>query len=354
MANLTIDVIDANNLLVNVTPVSTQVIAVDTGLTGPRGPAGAGGALGYYGIFCNTATQNNVGYFGSANTIPYNTTIENSGVSIASSNQITFAVDGTFNIHFSGEFNSSNFVNSNGSVWIAKNGVDVANSNTQFSLAENGFNTSITTDWIFTVVAGDYLQIKWSGDDPSIVLIAFSAQTSPTRPVTPSSVITVQQVMNTQIGPTGPEGTITPEQVALLAATETASDIAQAALQRVDITGTTGALVSWDYSFLDISAFKTYTIQELAVSSAAWIRVYSSSAAREADQYRSIYIDAPINCGLILEVITTQPQTVPISPFVVGGDVSGLPTGTAFVNITNTGSNVSGITLTLQILRMEN
>jgi hypothetical protein len=54
--------------------------------------------------------------------------------------------------------------------------------------------------------ANDYIEIAWHSADLNMFLHHDAAGASPTRPETPSVIITVQQVMNTMTGPQGAQG----------------------------------------------------------------------------------------------------------------------------------------------------
>ena len=180
-----------------------------TGPTGATGSPGAGGALGYYGSFYDTTNQT-----ASSTTTSYvinvGSQFEASGVSIVSGNQLTFAHAGTYNIQYSIQFVSSDSNSDNVDVWIRKNGVDVADSNSVYNVpgtSHGGAAALIAAvNYVLTVSAGDYIQLVWAVSNTAISISTLGAQTGPTVPVTPGVILTAQQVMYTQLGPTGPTG----------------------------------------------------------------------------------------------------------------------------------------------------
>ena len=181
-----------------------------TGMTGPVGPQGAGGALGYYGSFYDVTDQTaalvSTGYpmkFGSLDSA--------SGVSIqpdgfSNPSIIKIANSGIYNIQFSAQLHNTGGGGSGDivSIWLRKNGSDVPDTNTDISVKSN--NPFVVAAWNFFVVAssGDEYQLMWSTDDTGIQ-IEYAGAAAP-HPATPSIILTVQQVMNTQLGPTGPTG----------------------------------------------------------------------------------------------------------------------------------------------------
>jgi hypothetical protein len=182
------------------------------GTAGATGLTGAGGALGYYGSFYDetnqTAASTTVAYV-----IGIGKQFEANGVSITSSNRISFAYAGTYNIQYSIQFTNSNTGAStidNADVWLRKNGSDVADSNSIFGVptSKGGTNGAMiaAVNYVLTVAAGDYLQLAWAVTNTTVSILTTAAQTGPTVPITPGVIVTAQQVMYTQMGPIGPQG----------------------------------------------------------------------------------------------------------------------------------------------------
>lgn len=172
------------------------------GAQGATGATGSGGTLGNYGNFYSSATQTNL----SANTaqaITLNNTVSAQNVSVVSNSQITFAEAGTYNIQFSLQLEKTDAGTDTIDIWLAQNGTNVAESNTRLLLDGNGAQSFAAWNWVVNVAAGDYIQIYWSSPDANIQISAFGASTSPSRPAIPSAIVTVAQVMYTQVGPQG-------------------------------------------------------------------------------------------------------------------------------------------------------
>ena len=173
------------------------------GYQGTTGSQGAGGTLGYYGSFYDTTTQS----VGSANTptaMTFNTTAENNGVSITSSSQILFANAGTYNVQFSAQLTQTDNSSDNVQIWLRKNGSDLTETNTTVTMDKQNSDKVASWNFVLTVAANDYLQLMWESNSTSVTLLAQSAGS--TYPATPSVILTVQQVMYTQLGPQGPQG----------------------------------------------------------------------------------------------------------------------------------------------------
>jgi hypothetical protein len=197
-----------------------------TGATGATGPAGAGGASGFWGAFWSNQDQS------AANTTTaYPITLNNTdpdsiGVSVVSNSRVTFANAGVYNIQFSAQ---ADRVSGSGSdsidIWFRKNGTDIPESNTVVTVAGGAAAAKTVAAWnyMLKLSAGDYIELVWRTSDINLQLIHEAVATSPTRPAIPSVIITAQQVMYTQLGPTGATG-VTPANIVLS-----------------DITGLTGA-----------------------------------------------------------------------------------------------------------------
>jgi hypothetical protein len=143
-----------------------------------------------------------------------NTDPDSNGVSIISNNQITYAHDGVYNFTYSLQMvNTDNFTH-DATVWIRKNGVDVADSASFFAVtpSRSGFNGNFIAvcNYTFEVVATDYIQLMWQAESTSVSLQTIAAGTTPTTPESPSAIVTSQQVTYTQLGPTGPQGSAGP------------------------------------------------------------------------------------------------------------------------------------------------
>jgi hypothetical protein len=165
--------------------------------------------LGYYGAFSDSTTQI-AGSTTTAYVITLNTTDEANGVSIVSGSRLTVANAGTYNIQWSGQLQNTSTQEHDAFIWIQKNGVDVAGSTGMVSVpASHGgtYGHTITSwNYIETLAANDYIQFYWSTNNTQISIVNYPARVTPTRPSTASVIVTFDQVMYTQLGPTGATG----------------------------------------------------------------------------------------------------------------------------------------------------
>jgi hypothetical protein len=156
---------------------------------------GTVGGSRYYGQFWSTVSQPN----DTGNAVPMTLDTSdafNQGVSIAVGNisHIVIANPGVYNIQFSAQFGKTDSGQDTVSVWLAKDGVNVADSCTDLDL--NGNNARAVAAWNWLVnptVANTYYQIYWSSADSAMSLLSIGARTTPTRPAVPSLIVTVTQ-----------------------------------------------------------------------------------------------------------------------------------------------------------------
>jgi hypothetical protein len=167
--------------------------------------------VGYWGAFWSNVDQTNAGATSVNFMTVNNSDPSNNQVQIgATSSQIKVLNAGTYNIQFSAQFDKSDGGKDTVDVWFVKNGVNIPDSNSLFSLEGNNDKLIAALNFIVTLSANDYIQLAWFSADTALFLHHDVAGTSPTRPAVPSVIITVQQVTNVVAGPTGATGATGP------------------------------------------------------------------------------------------------------------------------------------------------
>ncbi len=157
-------------------------------------------AAGFYGTFYDNTDQ-----FAANTTTAYPVTFNTPNgawnVELVSSSRITFPYSGVYNIQFSIQFvstenNSNNPAEVN--VWLRKNGSDVAESNSQFTVpnSHGGHSGAMIAalNLVIDLAGGDYIQLMWQTENTLISMQTLPAGTTPTTPVTPSVILTATQV----------------------------------------------------------------------------------------------------------------------------------------------------------------
>jgi len=105
---------------------------------------------------------------------------------------------------------------------------------------------------------------------------------------------------------------------------------------------------------LNISAAKSYMLISVQVNAAAWVRLYSSAAARTADINRSVGSDPAPGSGVIAEILTTQAATQILTPFTLGGNTESPVSNVIYLTVENMDTvNNQQITTTLTLLKLE-
>lgn len=155
---------------------------------------------GYYGVFYDNTNQT-AGSTTTAYPITFNTPNGAWNVTLSSSSHINFPYSGVYNIQFSIQFintdgNANNPLEVN--VWLRKNGSDVAESNSQFTVpaAHGGNNGAMIAalNLVIDLADNDYIELMWQTENTNISIKTLPAGTTPTTPVTPSVILTATQV----------------------------------------------------------------------------------------------------------------------------------------------------------------
>jgi hypothetical protein len=85
------------------------------------------------------------------------------------------------------------------SIWFRKNGTDIPKSNSVFGFAPrknatDPYHVIAAMNFFVELAKNDYIQIMWSTTNVLVTIDAKAAQTSPTRPSTPSAIVTMNYV----------------------------------------------------------------------------------------------------------------------------------------------------------------
>jgi uncharacterized protein with WD repeat len=102
---------------------------------------------------------------------------------------------GTYLITFSA-VGKSTAPNKSLHIWFTVNGENVPRSNTVSKFVGSGNERIITITLLYTFAVGDYFELYMRSDDVGTILVATEAQTSPTRPASPSIILTVNKISN--------------------------------------------------------------------------------------------------------------------------------------------------------------
>lgn len=152
---------------------------------------GTGVTAGTYIVSQTTGTDGSTGdYVVSASQTVASTTITGTCKS-----KIVVHEAGTYNVQFSIQFVNTDASIHDTDVWMRKNGTDVADSNSQFSVPNRHGSIDghlIGALNLFVEMApNDYVELMWATTDSTTTIQYIGTQTGPVRPATPSAIVTV-------------------------------------------------------------------------------------------------------------------------------------------------------------------
>jgi len=128
----------------------------------------------------------------------FGTTDFSNGVTVSNNSRINVKSPGIYNLQFSAQFVNADSQIQDVDVWFRKNGSDIANSNSRYSVpnkhgAING-HLIAALNFFVDLVANDYVEIMWATTNILVTLEQLPTQTSPTRPATPSVIATMMMI----------------------------------------------------------------------------------------------------------------------------------------------------------------
>jgi hypothetical protein len=131
--------------------------------------------------------------------VTFDTIDYENGLRLVSTSRLTADYSGLYNLQFSIQF--SNMANSTEdvSVWFRKNGTNIPKSNSVFGLAprknaSESYHIIAALNYFVDLAKNDYVEIMWSTTNTAVTIDAKGTQTSPTRPTTPSAIVTMNYV----------------------------------------------------------------------------------------------------------------------------------------------------------------
>ncbi len=148
-----------------------------------------------YGAF-QDSTDQTAANTTTAYAVTFNTTDYSNGIYISDSSKLNVRNYGIYNIQFSFQFKNTSNDGQDVDIWFRKNGTDVAGSNSKFYLPPrkstgDPSHLIAAMNYVLEMNANDYVQVMWRVSDTGVSLEQYPTDTSPTRPATPSTIITV-------------------------------------------------------------------------------------------------------------------------------------------------------------------
>ena len=173
--------------VLNVTAVTSGTIELGMQLTGTGVTAGT--RITAYGTGS-----------GGTGTYTVNTSQEVTSTTITGDlpSKITVDYAGLYNLQFSFQFVNTDTQIHDTDVWFRKNGTNIANSNSRFSVpnSHGGIDGHLIAalNFFLDMDPGDFVEIMWHTDDVQVLIEQLPTAASPTRPATPSAIVTMSYV----------------------------------------------------------------------------------------------------------------------------------------------------------------
>lgn len=150
-----------------------------------------------YGSFSSAADQT-IASTTTAYAMTYDTTDFSDGVTVSNSSRLVAGYSGIWNLQFSAQLNNTDTQIQDASIWFRKNGTDIANSNSEFSIpnSHGGVDGRLIAALNFYVdlQKDQYVEIMWSATSTNVSLQHLATQSNPTRPATPSVIATMHYI----------------------------------------------------------------------------------------------------------------------------------------------------------------
>ena len=104
---------------------------------------------------------------------------------------------------------------------------------------------------------------------------------------------------------------------------------------------------------ITITAAKTYALQKIQTSAAAWVTLYTDTTSRSNDSSRNEATDPTPGSGVIAEAITTGAATQLVTPGLIGFNNDGTPSTNVYLKVVNKSGSTQAITITIHYLPLE-
>jgi hypothetical protein len=124
------------------------------------------------------------------------------GVTLSSGSRLTVPTEGVYTVTFSIQFKNTTTDIQDVDIWLRKNGTDIPDTNSRFSLsprkgAGNPSHLIATTSIMVELATNDYVQVMWHVKDTGVSIEHFPAVTAvpgttPAIPATPSAIVQVE------------------------------------------------------------------------------------------------------------------------------------------------------------------
>ena len=154
-----------------------------------------------YGQF-QSQTDQTAAAIDAAYAITYDQSDFLDGVTLSSGSRLTVPTEGVYTVSFSLQFKNTTNDVQDIDIWIRKNGTDIPDTNSRFSIPArkstgNPSHLIAATPVMVELAANDYIQVMWHVTNTGVSLEHFPAVTAvpgttPAHPATPSVIVQVE------------------------------------------------------------------------------------------------------------------------------------------------------------------
>jgi len=178
--------------------IATTTMTVTAITSGPIYPGmtitGTGVTAGTRIVSQLTGTDGSTGTY----QVSISQTVASTTITGTCKSKIRCEVAGVYNVQFSVQFvNTDNNIHDT-DIWMRKNGTNVPDSNSQFSIPNRHGSVDGhligALNLFIDLAADEYVELMWSTTNASTTIQYIGAQTGPVRPATPSAIVTVSLV----------------------------------------------------------------------------------------------------------------------------------------------------------------
>ena len=154
-----------------------------------------------YGQF-QSQTDQSAAAIDTAYAVTYDQSDFLDGVTLSSGSRLTVPFEGIYNVTFSIQFQNTTNDVQDIDIWLRKNGTDIPDTNSRFSIAArkstgNPSHLIVTTPIMVELAANDYIQVMWHVTSTGVNIehfpaVTYSAGVTPAIPATPSAIVQVE------------------------------------------------------------------------------------------------------------------------------------------------------------------
>jgi hypothetical protein len=145
------------------------------------------------GTFYDTNTQTILS--GASASLQLNTPVIQDGVIVASNSRITVSRTGIYNLQFSAQLSTPTGGSPDVHIWLRKNGINIANSNTGVVMQNSNQKQVAAWNFVESLIAGDFLElVAYLNGGSSVLFLAEGPLPTNGGVGVPSMIVTMTQI----------------------------------------------------------------------------------------------------------------------------------------------------------------